>query len=436
MDTVRHEVRRHFDLCHLLPRRIGGTLLVLCVLLSPAMGCGPTVTPEPDPVTISFAYSSGDQEYYQKQVRAFSERSPNITVELRSGGGGRFGWSRPEGADVFVSSQFALDTLREEDGILSITPFIEMDESFNLSDYYPSIVEIYTTGGELWAVPSGADPLVMYYNRDMFDERGVAYPEIGWTWDDFLAVGSALTRAEMDVFGYAPHYDLGIEFVLDPLAIIYQHGGRVFDDVAGSTRLIFDDPLTIEALRWYTGLWDVHAIAPSPGDVRESASVYANIWTGIVDGRFAMWTGLLSDRKDTTWPSVLRDRSGVVALPRDELSATVVLVDGYFISSDTPHREACWEWLVFLSQQMPPTGVPTRRSLAESEVYEQQAGESIAAAARSSVASAMPFSSRLVWRWRRISPLVGAIRSIVGGHATPEEAMARAREQADEETWQ
>ena len=432
MDTVHYEARKLTNILRLLLRWMGRAGSGICVLLVSVTGCGPTVTPEPDPMTISFAYSSGDREYYEKQIRAFHEQASHITVELRSGGGGRFGWSRPEGADVFVSSQFALDTLREEDGILSITPFVETDESFDLSDYYPSIVEIYTTGGELWAVPSGADPLVMYYNRDIFDEHGIPYPDIGWTWDDFLAVGSTLTHVEMNVFGYAPHYELGIQFVLDPLAIIYQHGGRVFDDVAGSTRLVFDDPLTIEALKWYTGLWNEHGIAPSPEDVRESADVYINVWTGIVDGRFGMWTGLLSERGETTWPSDLRSRSGVVTLPRDQLSASVVLVDAYFISSDTPHPEECWNWLVFLSRQMPPTGVPTRRSLAESEAYDQQAGESIAAAARSSVESAMPFSSRLVWRWRRISPFVGAIRSIVGGHSTPEEAMAQAREQAEQ----
>jgi len=38
----------------------------------------------------------------------------------------------------------------------------------------------------VWAIPAGVDMLVMFYNQDLFDQYDVPYPEVGWTWGDFL----------------------------------------------------------------------------------------------------------------------------------------------------------------------------------------------------------------------------------------------------------
>jgi len=46
---------------------------------------------------------------------------------------------------------------------------------------------------------------------------------------------------------------------------------------------------------------------------------------------------------------------------------------GYGISAQTEQAQACWEWLKFLSEQVSiMQGVPTRRSMAESEAYRQK----------------------------------------------------------------
>ena len=35
--------------------------------------------------------------------------------------------------------------------------------------------------------------MAVYYNKAIFDEYGVDYPEAGWTWDDLLAIAQELT---------------------------------------------------------------------------------------------------------------------------------------------------------------------------------------------------------------------------------------------------
>jgi maltose-binding protein MalE len=124
-------------------------------------------------------------------------------------------------------------------------------------------------------------------------------------------------------------------------------------------------------------------------------------------------------------------RWGMAPLPRDAQSATLMSIEGYFVSSHAQHPEVCWQWISFLSKQTSRLLTPARKSLVESAAYEQQVGSGVAAVAQASMESAMLPSPRLVefggvWEifWR-------ALDEIVSGRSTPEEAMTRAQQEAE-----
>ena len=70
--------------------------------------------------------------------------------------------------------------------------------------YAESLLEGFSEGGTLYGLPSGTQTMVMYYNKDIFDEKGVEYPKEGWTWDEFLETAEKLTYEEngKTVYGY------------------------------------------------------------------------------------------------------------------------------------------------------------------------------------------------------------------------------------------
>ena len=122
---------------------------------------------------------------------------------------------------------------------------------------------------------------------------------------------------------------------------------------------------------------------------------------------------------------------GVVPLPRDVQSMTLADVQGYFISSHTRHREACWRWITFLSKQPHYRLVPARQSLLQSEEYEQEVGSKVAVAARASMENVVLVTPRLVTFSEIIEEAFApAIESVVEG-AVPEEAMIAAQAQAE-----
>ena len=57
----------------------------------------------------------------------------------------------------------------------------------------PSLISANQVDG-YYGFPQGFATEIMYYNKDMFDAAGVAYPTDDWTWDDYTAAAEKLTK--------------------------------------------------------------------------------------------------------------------------------------------------------------------------------------------------------------------------------------------------
>jgi multiple sugar transport system substrate-binding protein len=391
-----------------------------------AAGCGP-VAPAREPVTISFAFPEVDAEHYAALAAGFAESHPQITVELLHKTGQELAALEPESADVLWVPQDAVPRMSAQDAILNLRSLIEQDEGFQLADFYEGALDALSREGETWAIPAGADVVVMYYNRDLFDEYGVPYPEAGWTWDDLLERAVALRDPDVAVFGYGPRIDLD-----DATYFVYQHGGRILDDLENPTRTTFDDPLTIEALDWYARMVHEYDAAPS---LNQAATRFGSgswaVHQGILQGKVGMWMGGLSERGGLVWPIQWQMAWGMVPLPNEAQSATQAIVEGYAISSSTAHHDACWAWIAWLSEQVHYRLVPARRSVAESAAYEDAVGDEVAAVARASMEHAIIINSAALSQFERAFEAYDeALRDILQGHQTPMEAMSEAQREA------
>jgi len=430
--TLKQGGKVFFSDLHIRIGRLGLACAVTCLLLASLPGCGGAV-PTPEPVTIAFTHATFDTDYYEPLVQEFNKRTPHITVELyprEPGEWMRSGNLSVDDADVFVTMDSGLNWLQEQGVILGLDPFLEQDESFDLSDFYPGMVEHLTNEGKTWAIPAGLEFMVMFYNQDLFDQYNVPYPEIGWTWDDFLNIVLTMRDPEAGIFGYAPANES-----FDPLPFIYQHGGRIADDLQHSTRMTFDDPLTIEALEWYAKLIHEYDAVPTPQEARRAfggGGYY--IGRGFLGGKLGMWAGPLSQRGGQYyWPVEWDMRWGMVPLPRDVQSATIASVEGYFIASQTEHPDACWQWITFLSEQTPNRLTPARRSLVESSAYEQQVGSDVAAVVRASMESQLLIAPTTMPEGAEdaMETFGEAIDAIINGLSTPQEAMDWAQRQSE-----
>lgn len=69
-------------------------------------------------------------------------------------------------------------------------------DGFDVNAYGQSTVELSEMDGQLYALPYIRSKFVLYYNKDLFDAAGEAYPSDDWTWNDFRVAAKRLTRGE------------------------------------------------------------------------------------------------------------------------------------------------------------------------------------------------------------------------------------------------
>ena len=139
-----------------------------------------------------------------------------------------------------------------------------------------------------------------------------------------------------------------------------------------------------------------------------------------------MYVGWLSDQGGETWGPGARWQMewGVVPLPYDDQAATLGLVHAYAIATDSEQRDACWRWVTYLSEQIPPYTLPARRSIAESEAYEERVGAMRADAGLASIEGALIIGNSFGELEVEMERFMAALESALNGDVLAREAMA------------
>lgn len=85
----------------------------------------------------------------------------------------------------------------------SVSPFLDADPDLAPEDLVEAIFRSCFFEGEYWGLPYDASVMIFYYNKSLFDQAGVAYPQDTWTWDDMVSIGQSLTDATQENWGFA-----------------------------------------------------------------------------------------------------------------------------------------------------------------------------------------------------------------------------------------
>lgn len=346
-------------------------LVVTAVALTACSGAdGPT------PVTFMVFGDPAERVAYQGLVDAFEAAHPAIDVQLthvpspreyRTRLATEFASGDPPDISLMNFrryASFAANGLLEPlDGYLAESELIAAE------DFFPIAREGFLWQGELMCIPQNISSLVVYYNQDLFDAAGVAYPPDDWTWDDFLATAQALTR-DVDGDGRAEQFGLGVEPSLFRLApFIWQNGGEIVHTPDRPEQLGLTLFPSLEALEWFTALQTLHHVVPNRV---EEFSLDSE--SRFVAGQTAMF--LNSRRGTPTYREIDAFTWDVAPLPRGKERAGVLHSDGYCMAAATPHKEAAWAFIEFANS---PTGqsiiaasgrtVPSLMAVADSDAF-------------------------------------------------------------------
>lgn len=65
-----------------------------------------------------------------------------------------------------------------------LSEYLKDKSSPNLDDFVKSSVEAYQYQSKQYAIPRDIDAIAVWYNKKLFDQAGVTWPDKNWTWDD------------------------------------------------------------------------------------------------------------------------------------------------------------------------------------------------------------------------------------------------------------
>ncbi len=332
----------------------------------------------------------------------------------------------------------------ERTAVLNLEPFIAADPSFNMDDFYPAMTAQFTYRGQIWGLPSQVNPIIIEYNKDMFDAAGIEYPAYDWTMEDFLKTAIALTKGEGEdkQYGFIVGGD-GYEGWL--LTIMLERlGAKLLDERVDPPTLALTNPATTEAMRWYANLTTEYGVKPvfaaDPNDLlnMEKISLREQIaW----NSRAAMWIGETPrDYGYGPFAGGVRPTLNLGGAPLPQApggGSGLPTATGYFISTNASPsvRQACWQWINFLTTTPEVIdGLPGRRSVAQSDAYRQQVGPGRADAYVAIVAGPETSEAPAVFSgWMRpgIDWLSRAYDQITKGELAVEDALQIAQENFD-----
>jgi multiple sugar transport system substrate-binding protein len=97
----------------------------------------------------------------------------------------------------------------------------------------------------------------IFYRTDRLRELGLKEPTPDWTWDDFLRIAQAFTKASENRYGYGMR-GAGTWSVLYPSEFAYANGAAVLKD----GKLAINSKEAVDALSWYLDLALKHRVTP------------------------------------------------------------------------------------------------------------------------------------------------------------------------------
>jgi len=189
-------------------------LTVLLSLLLAACGGGEAPAPEagaPTEISMMMWGDPAELEVWNQIVADFHEANPNITVNVEVSDWDSY-WTKLKTQlaantppDVFAMDAPLYLDYQSRGVLLNLQPYLDKNPEL-LTDVYPQTLEAYNTADGMYGLPRDFQTVVLFYNKDMFDEAKVAYPTGDWTYDDLRAAAKSLTKIEGDgkvtQFGY------------------------------------------------------------------------------------------------------------------------------------------------------------------------------------------------------------------------------------------
>ena len=303
-----------------------------------------TATPAPaEPVTLTYFTFSAAPDHLgelDEMVQLFEASHPGIKIKVETAAWDDYftklqaliaGGTAP---DVFELNYENFVSFAAKGVLLDLSAVAEGDTAFDPGIFYPRANEAFSLDGMQLGLPETFSTVVLFYNKDLFDQAGLDYPAADWTWADAVAAAQEMTDAGAGVWGlYSP-----IQF-WEFYKKAAQNNCAFFNQ--DKTEVTINSPECVAAVETMVDF--VASDGVMPGDAEMGGLSDGDLFTS---GKLAMTvTGIwmFAAFEDAPFEWDIQVEPGMAQ------QATHFFANAVSVFAATRHPQEAWEWVKFFT---------------------------------------------------------------------------------------
>lgn len=224
-------------------------------------------------VTIKYWRHDNDAEVkaLNQLIASFQKQYPNITVKMEIIPYGDYetkirtalaGGSAPDimGVDGPFIASYA-----HQEAIIPLDDYFAQDG--DLEDITKPVQESLTYNDKLWAAPLNDASVAMFYNKKLFQEKGIPFPsenpDEAWTWEQVLDAAKKINDPAKGIVGWDPAWGIGpgegSAFV--KMSLLWQAGAELLSPDGKTADGYLNSPEGKRALTFFNDLYNGSKVA-------------------------------------------------------------------------------------------------------------------------------------------------------------------------------
>ena len=294
-------------------------------------------------VTIDFLNfsSSGDNAIYLEEMKkVFEEQNPDIKVNIETVGYEEYftllqtrvaGGTAPDAYELNFEN---FVTYAKKEVLLDLEPLF-VKNKFDTSVLDKNALTAFSLEGKQYGLPAMFSDVVLFYNKDLFDNAGASYPTTDWTWYDEQKAAEKIRALGDNIFGifHPIHF---WEFY----KVVQQNDGSIFNE--DKTKFVVNSAQNIETLQFMVDRVLKSNVMPTEAQLSGMGD-----WDLFKAGRVGMVvTGIWA------FPDFIRDCDfewDIAIEPGNTKKATHFFSNGLVINKNSKKAEQALKWISFMS---------------------------------------------------------------------------------------
>jgi multiple sugar transport system substrate-binding protein len=185
----------------------------------------------------------------------------------------------------------------------------------------------------------------IYYRTDRLRELGLKEPTPDWTWDEFLALAKAFTKADKNQYGFGMR-GAGTWAVLYPTEFAYANGASVLKD----GKLVINSKEALDGLAWYLELALKHKVTPPSAATDGFVEIVETFGRGVTS-MYQHNSGSSAQQKK----NVGADKFATLPLPIGPAKkrASFYFSETLTMFKGARNKEGAWQFMTFMLDDEP-----------------------------------------------------------------------------------